>query len=159
MQEGYWKKSDAPCNNNVNSLPDLGFLYLIRCDTIGKLSKYFLICVNCFVVKCSTYSSSSSLDKSFASCTSSPLYIFIFVNRSHYAASALASPSSKIPQYVQGDLRYLINQIFTEKPKLGVAAFGTGVRGKFKNVRFEGGGIGQFSDPSSVFVDYETPWL
>ena len=78
-------------------------------------------------------------------------------NRSQYAARALASPRSKIPQYVQGDLRNLINQIFTEKPKLGVAAFGTGVRGKFKNVRFEGGGIGQFSDPSSVFVDYETP--
>ena len=32
MQEGYWKKSDAPCNNNVNSLPDLGFLYLIGKD-------------------------------------------------------------------------------------------------------------------------------
>ena len=78
-------------------------------------------------------------------------------NRSQYAARALASPRSKIPQYVQGDLRNLINQIFTDKPKLGVAAFGTGVRGKSKNVRFTGGGIGAFSDPSSVFVDYETP--
>ena len=78
-------------------------------------------------------------------------------NRSQYAARALASPRSKIPQYVQGDLRNIINQIFTDKPKLGIAAFGTGVRGKSKNVRFTGGGIGAFSDPSSVFVDYETP--
>ena len=78
-------------------------------------------------------------------------------NRSQYAARALASPRSKIPQYVQGDLRNLINQMFTDKPKLGIAAFGTGVRGKSKNVRFTGGGIGAFSDPSSVFVDYETP--
>ena len=78
-------------------------------------------------------------------------------NRSQYAARALASPNSQIPQYVQGKLRPLIDKIFTEKPKLGIAAFGTGVRGKSDNVRFEGGGIGQFSDPSSVFVDYETP--
>ena len=77
-------------------------------------------------------------------------------NRSQYAARALASPRSKIPQYVQGDLRNLINQMFTDKPKLGIAAFGTGVRGKSKNVRFTGGGIGAFSDPNSVFVDYET---
>ena len=80
-------------------------------------------------------------------------------NRSQNAAWALASPRSKIPQYVQGDLRNLINQMFTDKPKLGIAAFGTGVRGKSKNVRFTGAGIGAFSDPSSVFVDYETPWL
>ena len=78
-------------------------------------------------------------------------------NRSQYAARALASPNSRIPQYVQGELRRLINTVFTEKPKLGIAAFGTGVRGKSKNVRFTGGGIGSFSDPSSVFVDYETP--
>ena len=78
-------------------------------------------------------------------------------NRSQYAARALASSNSQIPQYVQGKLRPLINSIFTDKPKLGVAAFGTGVRGKSKNVRFTGGGIGSFSDPSSVFVDYETP--
>ena len=77
-------------------------------------------------------------------------------NRSQYAARALASPRSKIPQYVQGDLKNLINQMFTDKPKLGIAAFGTGVRGKSKNVRFTGGGIGAFSDPNSVFVDYET---
>jgi len=78
-------------------------------------------------------------------------------NRSQYAARALASPNSQIPQYVQGKLRPLIDKIFTERPKLGVAAFGTGVRGKSDNVRFKGKGIGQFSDPSSVFVDYETP--
>ena len=78
-------------------------------------------------------------------------------NRSQYAARALASPNSQIPQYVQGDLRNLINQMFTDKPKLGIAAFGTGVRGKSDNVRFKGKGIGGFSDPSSVFVDYETP--
>ena len=78
-------------------------------------------------------------------------------NRSQYAARALASPNSQIPQYVQGKLKPLIDRIFTEKPKLGIAAFGTGVRGKSKNVRFTGGGIGAFSDPSSVFVDYETP--
>ena len=80
-------------------------------------------------------------------------------NRSQYAARALASPRSKIPQYVQGDLRNLINQMFTDKPKLGIAAFGTGVRGKSKNVRFTGGGIGKFSDPTSVFVDYTDLWL
>ena len=78
-------------------------------------------------------------------------------NRSQYAARALASPNSQIPQYVQGKLRQLINTVFTDKPKLGVAAVGTGVRKKSDNVRFKGGGIGQFSDPSSVFVDYETP--
>ena len=76
-------------------------------------------------------------------------------NRSQYAARALASPRSKIPQYVQGKLNPLIDRIFTEKPKLGIAAFGTGVRGKSDNVRFKGKGIGGFSDPSSVFVDYE----
>ena len=78
-------------------------------------------------------------------------------NRSQYAARALASPNSQVPQYVQGKLRPLINAIFTEKPKLGIAAFGTGVRGKSDNVRFKGKGIGGFSDPSSVFVDYENP--
>ena len=75
--------------------------------------------------------------------------------RDRYAARALASPNSQIPQYVQGKLKPLIDRIFTEKPKLGIAAFGTGVRGKSDNVRFKGKGIGGFSDPSSVFVDYE----
>ena len=36
---------------------------------------------------------------------------------------------------LRSDLRNLINQMFTDKPKLGIAAFGTGVRGKSKNVR------------------------
>ena len=76
-------------------------------------------------------------------------------NRSQYAARALASPNSQIPQYVQGKLKPLINSIFNDKAKLGVATFGTGVRGDQTNVRFRGGGIGQFRDPSSVFVDYE----
>ena len=79
-------------------------------------------------------------------------------NRAEYAARALASNESDIPQYVQGKLREKINQIFKEKkPKLGVAAFGTGVDYPSYNVRFRGGGIGQFADPKSVFVDYETP--
>ena len=80
-------------------------------------------------------------------------------NRSQYAARALASPNSQIPQYVQGDLSQLIKKVFSYKPKLGVGTFGTGVRGSEENpnVRFEGKGIGPFSDPSSVFVDYETP--
>jgi len=81
-------------------------------------------------------------------------------NTSQYAARALGSPRSKIPVYVQGKLREKIDQIFTDKrPKLGVATFGTGVRGTEPNpnVRFTGSGIGQFADPESVFVDYETP--
>ena len=79
-------------------------------------------------------------------------------NRAEYAARALASNESDIPQYVQNKLRKKIDQIFTEKrPKLGVAAFGTGVKYPSRNVRFAGGGIGPFADPKSVFVDYETP--
>ena len=79
-------------------------------------------------------------------------------NRAEYAARALASKESDIPVYVQERLRSLIDEIFTEKrPKLGVATFGTGVRGRSTNVRFAGGGIGPFADPESVFVDYETP--
>lgn len=77
-------------------------------------------------------------------------------NTSQYAARALGSPRSQIPQYVQGEIPQIINRIFTErKPRIGVATFGTGVRGKSDNVRFTGKGIGQFSDPKSVFVDYE----
>ncbi len=77
-------------------------------------------------------------------------------NTSQYAARALGSPRSQIPQYVQGKIPQIINRIFTErKPRIGVATFGTGVRGKSDNVRFTGKGIGQFSDPKSVFVDYE----
>ena len=41
-----------------------------------------------------------------------------------------------------------------KKPKIGVATFGTGVRGKQTNVKFKASGIGKFSDPSSVFVDF-----
>ena len=79
-------------------------------------------------------------------------------NRSQYAARALGSPRSQIPQYVQGNLRKLIQETFTDKrPKLAVATFGTGVRGEDRMVRFQGGGIGQFADSQSVFVDYETP--
>jgi len=79
-------------------------------------------------------------------------------NRSQYAARALGSTRSQIPQYVQGRLRKLIEATFTDKrPKLAVATFGTGVRGEGRMVRFEGRGIGQFADPKSVFVDYETP--
>ena len=79
-------------------------------------------------------------------------------NRSQYAARALGSPRSQIPQYVQGNLRKLIQETFTDKrPKLAVATFGTGVRGEGRMVRFQGRGIGQFADPQSVFVDYETP--
>jgi len=78
-------------------------------------------------------------------------------NRSQYAARALASPNSEIPIYVQNIIGKRINEIFNEKkPKIGVATFGTGVRGSEENpnVRFKGSGIGRFSDPTSVFVDY-----
>ena len=47
-------------------------------------------------------------------------------NRSQYAARALASPNSQIPQYVQGKLRPLIDKIFTEKPKLGIESINLG---------------------------------
>ena len=78
-------------------------------------------------------------------------------NRSQYAARALASPNSEIPIYVQNIIGKRINEIFNEKkPKIGVATFGTGVRGSEENpnVRFKASGIGRFSDPTSVFVDY-----
>ena len=76
-------------------------------------------------------------------------------NRSQYAARALASPNSEIPIYVQNIIGKRINEIFNEKkPKIGVATFGTGVRGDQTNVKFKSTGIGKFSDPTSVFVDY-----
>ena len=76
-------------------------------------------------------------------------------NRSQYAARALASPNSEIPSYVQNIIGKRINEIFNEKkPKIGVATFGTGVRGEQTNVKFKASGIGKFSDPTSVFVDY-----
>ena len=76
-------------------------------------------------------------------------------NRSQYAARALASPNSRVPIYVQSVIGLKINEIFNDKkPKIGVATFGTGVRGDQTNVRFKPTGIGKFSDPTSVFVDY-----
>ena len=77
-------------------------------------------------------------------------------NRSQYAARALASPNSQIPQYVQGKLRRLINTVFTEKPKLGVGTYGSGVRYESKNVR-DLQGFGLFGGTDDVFVDYINP--
>ena len=67
-------------------------------------------------------------------------------NRSEYAASALGSTRSQIPQYVQEKIRPLINATFTEKkPRIGIGS-----------KRLEGGkGIGPFADPNREFVDYE----
>ena len=67
-------------------------------------------------------------------------------NRSEYAASALGSTRSKIPQYIQGQLKPLVNAIFTEKKaKIAIGA------SKFKGGQ---GGIGPFADPDREFVDY-----
>ena len=67
-------------------------------------------------------------------------------NRSEYAASALASRRSQIPQYIQERIRPLVNAIFTEKkPKIGIGA---------KQFKGGQGGIGQFADPEREFVDY-----
>lgn len=65
-------------------------------------------------------------------------------NRSEYAASALASPRSKIAKY-SGTLRPLVNAIFTDKAKIAVGA---------KQFKGGQGGIGQFADPDREFVDY-----
>ena len=68
------------------------------------------------------------------------------VNIAEYAASALGSTRSKIPQYIQGQLKPLVNAIFTDKKaKIAIGAS-----------RFKGGqgGIGQFADPDREFVDY-----
>ena len=78
------------------------------------------------------------------------------VNRSEYAAIALASPRSGVPQYVQGELSQLINKVFTDKPKLGVGTFGTGVKYESKNVR-DLKGVGLFGGADDVFVDYTNP--
>ena len=67
-------------------------------------------------------------------------------NRSEYAASALGSRRSQIPQYIQGKLKPLVNAIFTDKKaKIAIGAN-----------RFKGGqgGIGPFADPDREFVDY-----
>ena len=67
-------------------------------------------------------------------------------NRSEYAASALGSTRSKIPQYIQGQLKPLVNAIFTDKKaKIAIGA------SKFKGGQ---GGIGPFADPEREFVDY-----
>ena len=67
-------------------------------------------------------------------------------NRSQYAARALASTRSQVPQYIQGKLRPLINSVFTDKKvKIGIGA---------KSLK-GGQGIGPFADPDRVFVDYK----
>ena len=84
-------------------------------------------------------------------------YSKVFIgNRSEYAARALASPRSGVPQYVQGKLRKLINKTFTDKPKLGIATFGTGVKYQSKNVR-DLKGVGLFGGADDAFVDYTNP--
>ena len=81
----------------------------------------------------------------------------VFVgNRSEYSARALASPRSGVPQYVQGELSQLINKVFTDKPKLGVGTFGTGVKYESKNVR-DLKGVGLFGGTDDTFVDYTNP--
>ena len=77
-------------------------------------------------------------------------------NRSEYAARALASPNSQIPQYVQGKLRRLINKTFTDKPKLAIGTYGSGVKYESKNVR-DLQGFGLFGGTDDVFVDYTNP--
>jgi len=78
-------------------------------------------------------------------------------NRSEYAARALASPRSGVPQYVQGKLGKIINEVFTDKkPKLGVGTYGSGVKYESKNVR-DLQGFGLFGGTDDVFVDYINP--
>jgi len=77
-------------------------------------------------------------------------------NRSEYAARALASPRSGVPQYVQGKLAKLVNQVFKEKSKLAVGTYGSGVKYESKNVR-DLQGFGLFGGTDDVFVDYTNP--
>ena len=65
-------------------------------------------------------------------------------NRSEYAASALASPRSRVAKY-SGTLQPLVNATFTDKAKIAIGS-----------KRFKGGqgGIGPFADPDREFVDY-----
>ena len=78
-------------------------------------------------------------------------------NRSEYAARALASPRSGVPQYVQGKLGKIINEVFTDKkPKLTVGTYGSGVKYESKNVR-DLQGFGLFGGTDDVFVDYINP--
>ena len=67
-------------------------------------------------------------------------------NRSKYAASALGSTRSKIPQYIQGQLKPLVNAIFTDKKaKIAIGS---------KQFKGGQGGIGPFADSDREFVDY-----
>ena len=78
-------------------------------------------------------------------------------NRSEYAARALASPRSQVPQYVQGKLGKIINEVFTDKkPKLGVGTYGSGVKYESENVR-DLQGFGLFGGTDDVVVDYINP--
>ena len=83
----------------------------------------------------------------------------VFVgNRSEYAARALASPRSQVPQYVQGSLRKLINKTFTDKkPKLAVGTYGSGVKYESKDNVRELKGVGLFGGSDDAFVDYINP--
>ena len=84
-------------------------------------------------------------------------YSKVFIgNRSEYAARALASPRSGVPQYVQGKLAKLVNQVFKEKSKLAVGTYGSGVKYESKNVR-DLQGFGLFGGTDDVFVDYTNP--
>ena len=85
-------------------------------------------------------------------------YSKVFIgNRSEYAARALASPRSGVPQYVQGKLGKIINEVFTDKkPKLAVGTYGSGVKYESKNVR-DLQGFGLFGGTDDVFVDYTNP--
>ena len=86
-------------------------------------------------------------------------YSKVFVgNRSEYAARALASPRSQVPQYVQGKLGKIINEVFTDKkPKLGVGTYGSGVKYESKDNVRELKGVGIFGGADDVFVDYTNP--
>ena len=57
---------------------------------------------------------------------------------------------------MQGKLGKLINQVFTDKPKLNVGTFGSGVKYKSENVR-PLKGFGLFGGADDVFVDYTNP--
>ena len=83
----------------------------------------------------------------------------VFVgNRSEYAARALASPRSQVPQYVQGKLGKLISKVFTDKkPKLAVGTYGSGVKYESKDNVRELKGVGLFGGTDDVFVDYTNP--
>ena len=86
-------------------------------------------------------------------------YSKVFVgNRSEYAARALASPRSRVPQYVQGELGKLISKVFTDKkPKLAVGTYGSGVKYESKDNVRELKGVGLFGGTDDAFVDYTNP--